>query len=164
MEICERLPSLIKLDDYNGEWEEYENALYNVFKSLFIDNKQYFQGKPIGIFTEAMYHGKEKTFWHIISEGDSEYNRTPDMRRCERIVWVNSFINLLICGDCGDIYRWKYRHSNRKYRYKLWCKKTNFIVILEERSNCFMLITAYIVKYGHTISKLEKEYTKAEKI
>lgn len=164
MDTCDRLPSLIKFEDYNGEWEAYENALYDVFKTTFIDNTQYFRSKPIGIFTETMYHGKEKTFWHVISEGDDEYNRTPNIRRCERIVWIDTIIKLLTCKSCSSIYKWRYKHSNRKYRYKLWCKETNFIVILEERAKCFMLITAYVVTYNHAITKLEKEYNKAERI
>ncbi|WP_027640094.1 hypothetical protein [Clostridium cadaveris] len=164
MNNCEKLPELIELDDYSGVWEEYENELYNIFKSSFIDTKQYFQGKPIGIFTEAMYHGKEKTFWHIISEGNNEYDRNPELRRCERIAWIKPLIELLICDKCTSIYKWKNKHRNKKYRYKLWCKKTNFIVILEERNKCFMLITAYIVKYKHSIEKLEKEYSISEKL
>lgn len=100
MDVCAKLPSLIKFDDYDGNWEEYENALYSIFRSTFIENKQYFQGKPVGIFTDKMYHGKEKTFWHVISEGKNEFNRIPEMRRCERITWIESFINLLTCNEC----------------------------------------------------------------
>lgn len=164
MSTCNNLPELIELNEYNGDWPEYENALYNIFREAFIDNTQIFMGKPVGIFTDKMYNNKEKTFWHVISEGPSEFERNPDMRRCERITWIEKIINLLICKDCDNIYKWKYKQSNGKYRYKIWCRQTEFIVILEERKNAFMLITAYIVKYNHAKQKLEKEYNKAIKI
>ena len=164
MDTCDNLPELIKLNQYNGDWKEYEEKLYSVFKEAFIDNTQYFLGKPIGIFTDKMYNNKEKTFWHVISEGPSEFERNPELRRCERVGWINTIVNLIYCNNCEEIYKWKYRHSNKKFRYKIWCRKTNFIVILEERKNTFMLMTAYIVKYNHTKEKLEREYTKAVKI
>lgn len=34
-----------------------------------------------------MADGKEATFWHMIQEGRIEEDRTPDIRRCERIRW-----------------------------------------------------------------------------
>ncbi|EHN13258.1 hypothetical protein [Clostridium sporogenes] len=164
MDKCSKLPDIIRFDDYDGQWELYEEELYKVFKNAFIESEKKFIGKSIGIFTNKMYNDKEKTFWHVISEGPNEFERIPDIRRCERICWIDKMISTSICHGCDEIYMWKHKHKNKKYRYKLWCRKTDFIVILEERGDKFMLITAYIVKYNHTKIKLEKEYDKSTKI
>ena len=37
--------------------------------------------------------GKEATFWHMISSGESESERIPDLHRCERIRWPYVIIN-----------------------------------------------------------------------
>lgn len=161
---CDKLPELIELQDHGGNWSEYEEILYKEFRASFIDNKQSFMGKTVGIFTDKMYNNKEKTFWHVISEGPNEFDRTPDIRRCERINWIEKIINLIICNECPSIYKWKSKHRNKKFRYKLWCRKTDFIIILEERGDKFMLITAYTVNYGHAKRKLEKEYNESIKI
>lgn len=164
MDICEKLPNIVTLEDCEGAWDNYENALYCIFKNDFIINIPDFRDKPIGIFTNKMYNDKEKTFWHIISEGPDEFNRTPDMRRCERIRWPKKFIICDDCTNCNEIRIWKALHKNNKYRYKIWCDKTDYIVILEERQDAFMLITAYLVTYPHARRKLTKEYEKSEKI
>jgi hypothetical protein len=162
--ICDVLPEIVTLEQSGGSWCNYEDKLYEIFKNEFIINIPTFMNKPIGIFTSKMYNNKEKTFWHIISEGKDEFNRNPDMRRCERIKWVREFIDTSKCINCGEIKIWKAIHKNKKMRYKIWCEKTDFIVILEERANVFMLITAYLVTYSHVRKKLKKEYENSEKI
>ncbi|MNH30689.1 hypothetical protein D3C79_909980 [compost metagenome] len=43
--------------------------------------------KRLGLKRHPVIQGKEATFWHMISEGNDEAERLPDLRRCERIRW-----------------------------------------------------------------------------
>ncbi|WP_138206361.1 hypothetical protein [Haloimpatiens lingqiaonensis] len=104
MDNCEKLPNIIKLDDYDGQWDLYEEELYKIFRRDFIESEKSFMGKNIGIFTNKMYNNKEKTFWHVISEGPDEFNRIPDIRRCERIGWIDKIISMFTCHSCEEIY------------------------------------------------------------
>ena len=38
-------------------------------------------------------HEKPFTYWHLISEGEVEWDRKPDIRRCERIAWARDILN-----------------------------------------------------------------------
>ncbi len=81
------LSSLVLFSDYEGDWNRYLDALYMWFRQDFIDSKPVFQGQRLGLKRYPLSHGKEATFWHIISEGKNEDDRLPDFRRCERIRW-----------------------------------------------------------------------------
>jgi hypothetical protein len=81
------LPTLVVFNSYNGDWDLYEAALYAVFMTDFVHSKPTFRGKRLGLKRHPVSQGKEATFWHLISEGANEADRTPDMRRCERIGW-----------------------------------------------------------------------------
>src|SRR4030066_170192 len=77
---------------------DYRLFIRDIFEA--IENIEYFIGnmdfdefyadakKNRGIVEK----GKEATFWHLISEGKSEKDRLPDLRRCERIRWPRPII------------------------------------------------------------------------
>ena len=83
-ELPDWLPELILFENYNGDWQRYEDAVYSRFYSDFIASRPTFQGLPVRI-TRNLVKGKERGFWHLIQEGRVEEQRTPDLRRCERI-------------------------------------------------------------------------------
>jgi hypothetical protein len=76
------LPPLVLFEDYQGNWDAYLEAIYGWFKQDFVDNKPVFQGQRIGLKRLPLSFGKEATFWHMNSEGDTEEDRIPDFRRC----------------------------------------------------------------------------------
>lgn len=81
---CKTIPNLIELDSYDGDYEQYENAVYKI---TFENNQFYFKGKRIAHKKHPLYKDKSGTFWHIISNGPQEETRLPDLRRYERIQW-----------------------------------------------------------------------------
>src|ERR1700734_3268653 len=91
-DITACLPSLILLEDYKGIWDLYINVVYKQFHKDFVESKPYFQRRPIFVRYHPSYDGKGVTFWHLVSEGDQESERIPDLRRCERICWPRSII------------------------------------------------------------------------
>jgi hypothetical protein len=101
-----------------------------------------------------MTHGKEATFWHIISEGQDEENRIPDFRRCERIRWPKPIIE---CEADPAIKFWRNRRG-REERVCLWLVQENYLVILADRGDYILPWTAYLVEQPHRQRKLQKEY------
>ena len=59
------LPPLVLLQEYNGDWNQYIEAVYDYFKVDFIDSKPQFHGITIRLKRYPLLDGKEATFWHI---------------------------------------------------------------------------------------------------
>lgn len=147
------LPTLVKLDDHDGEWCRYEDAVYAVFRRDFIESRVVFRSDSVRIGAQRIDE-KERTFWHVTSEGNVESNRTPDLRRCERIGWVRAIID----HECDPaVLSWP-EVRGRNFRHVLWLKDRLFAVILEKRPGCWWLWTAYPTDRRHTREKLMRDY------
>jgi hypothetical protein len=98
--------------------------------------------------------GKEDTFWHLISEGNDEASRTPDLQRCERIRWPRSFVD----NETDPVIRIWENSRNNESRVLLYLEQESYLVVLIDRGNKFILLTAYIVTRSHQREKLLREY------
>ncbi|NTV05716.1 MAG: hypothetical protein HGA59_04305 [Chlorobiaceae bacterium] len=148
------LPPLVLLKDFDGDWNRYLDALYAWFKQDFIDSKPVFQGVKLGLKRHPMTHGKEATFWHMISEGKNEDDRLPDFRRCERIRWPKPVIEHHF-DPAVKIWR---NQRGREERICLWLLSGNYLVVLADRGDYILPWTAYLVEKPHQQRKLQKEY------
>jgi len=151
------LPKLMLLEDYGGDWQRYEDAVFSQFYSDFVASRPTFRGLPVDI-TKNLVKGKERTFWHCIQQGPVEEERTPDLRRCERIAWIRAVIDH---WDDPLIYNWS-KHMGRKQRHLLWLSD-EFLVVLEKRPDRWLLWTAYYTEWEHTKRRLQKEYKQTQK-
>src|SRR5690625_5054274 len=86
------LPPMICLSNHQGNWNNYFQVIYEIFHRDFVTSKPTFRGVRLGLKRHPEYDGKPATFWHMISEGSVEAERTPDLRRCERIAWPRPVI------------------------------------------------------------------------
>lgn len=154
------LPPLVYLQDYGGQWEQYIEAVYGYFKSDFIDSRPQFGDKPVELKRYPLLEGKEATFWHITSEGKEETQRVPDLRRCEMIRWPRPIIEHY---DDKAIKCWPNRRSGDK-RITLWLYDQDYVVVLAQRKNYFLLWTAYYVRYPRTRRTLLAEYEEYQNI
>lgn len=153
------LPKLEQMTDYGGDWRRYLCALYGIFCSDFIRSKPRFRGVPLALKRHPIIADKEATFWHIISEGNIEEERLPNMRRCERIRWPRPAIE-----NCDDdvVKVWtELRGSER--RTHIWLEPESYLVVLNERKGYTLLWTAYIVEREHERQKLNRRYEKYQK-
>ncbi|PKN68491.1 MAG: hypothetical protein CVU54_14330 [Deltaproteobacteria bacterium HGW-Deltaproteobacteria-12] len=148
------LPPLVFFNDYQGNWDDYLDAIYTYFKKDFVDSKPVFQGRRLGLKRLPLTLGKEATFWHMISEGREEENRIPDLRRCERIRWPKPIIEH--DGDSAVKF-WRNRRESEE-RICLWFQEENYLVILADRGDYILPWTAYLVEKPHRQRKLQKEY------
>lgn len=153
------LPPLVLLADYGGDWEAYQENLYIFFKEDFINSKPLFRGTKLSLKRHPLFQDKEATFWHITSEGITESERTPDLRRCERIRWLRSIIEN---ADDPTIKLWENQRKGET-RICLWLEEQEYIVILAKRKDYILLWTAYLVTRTHQKQKLQREYEAYEK-
>lgn len=158
------LPELELNSNYNGKWIDYENILYEIFKSDFIESNPLFDNKKVVIRREPYINGKEEAFYHITCQDYChDNNREPDLRRCERIRWVRSFIENYsrcdpsLCMNCTGIKIWSEPYGKHSRVYLL-LEEQKYIVIVENRMNYNLLITAFYIGQEHYMRKLLKRY------
>lgn len=148
------LPPLVLFNEYNGDWDRYVKAIYSYFEQDFVDDTPYYQNFKIVLKRHPYYQGKEATFWHLISEGQSEDERLPDLRRCERIRWPRPIIE----HDNDRVVKvWKNKRGSQT-RICLWFEDQEYLVVLAERKRYVILWTAYPVTRSHRKRKLRQEY------
>jgi hypothetical protein len=148
------LPPLVLLEDYEGEWNRYVEKVYEYFKQDFVDHKPIFRGRRLNLKRHPVSHGKEATFWHLTSEGKDEANRTPDLRRCERIRWPRPIIEL---ADAKGVKVWASIRNNER-RIHLWLESEDYLVVLADRGDYLLPWTAFLITRDHTRRKLQKDY------
>jgi hypothetical protein len=157
------LPDLFTLEHCSGrdtaeKWKSYIESLYKIFKTTLVDSGLTFNGLPIKCRWHDPYDGKHASFWHLVSEGEEEANRTPDPRRCERLSWIAWVIRR--AADVTLVRSWmdeRSTNSGRKSRITLWLYGSDYVVILEPRETYCLLVTAYCTSPRRR-EKLEKRW------
>ena len=163
---CKWLPKIIELSDYEGNWNNYNEKLYEIFLNDFIKTKPKFKGKNIQTRKQPQLGNYEHGFIHLttIANPDSTNinDRLPDLRRCERIEWNRKIIENYLCNDsscdCRKIYYYEQNYKST-VRINLIFADVRYKVILERRNNYYLLITGYYMEYDYTI---DKEIERAE--
>jgi len=150
----EWLPSLICLSDFGGSWEQYVDFLYRHFERDFINTHPCLRGVRVSFRRHPMDQGKVATFWHLISEGQQESQRLPDLRRCERIRWPRAIIEH---AEDPSIKVWENERSGDE-RICLWLEGREYLVVLSKGNGYRLLLTAYVTEWQHTKRKLQREY------
>ena len=151
------LPDL--LDKNNRNWKEYLEDVYQVYQDTITRVGLIFDGAPVKTRWFPCDDGKGATFWHMITEGEIECERTPDERRCERIRWVAWMITN--AKTDAELCWWENTRRGNTH-IVIWAKDHNFAVILAKRKGCYMLMSAYWVKEYRRID-FEREYAEYKK-
>jgi hypothetical protein len=150
------------LEPMFNPWDEYENYLYQIFLDTVVNAKLTFRGLPVKSQYRPETRGKGFSFWHLISEGETEEDRTPDFRRCERIRWLATFIQEAETTD--SLYWWENKRGKDTH-VVIWHEAEEFAVVLAKRKDYYLIKTAYIVKSGRrkTFKKEHEEFWQAQK-
>jgi len=158
MEIEEiELPELLLLESYNGNYTDYIDAIYQVFSADFIVNKTSFRGEVLKLKFHPIYQERAYTFYHMTHEGEEEQNRTPDLRRCERMPWARPTIEKV--DEC-QLKIWP-QVRNGANRICIWLElidEPDYFVVIDVRENYKLLWTAFVAQYPHEKRKKLKEY------
>ena len=157
------LPKLISLDDYKGNFSLYNEAVYTVFKNDFVKDRPVFQNRKLALKAHPLIDGKECTYYHFTHSGNVETERTPDLRRMERIGFPKPMINF---SDDSNLKVWQNRRGTRE-RILILHETERYLVVLEDRKNYILPWTAYLIEDDSRLRKLLVEfqdYTKKARI
>lgn len=82
-----------------------------------------------------------------------EAERKPDLRRCERLRWIGWVIeNALVHPEINE---WQNRRRT-EINTLLWYRE-EYLVVLAQRQEYWLLKTAYCTDRSHRINKLRRE-------
>ena len=153
------LPPLVLFNDFRGNWDIYLEALYQFFYDDFIESSPQFEGVRVGLKRYPVTDGKESAFWHLISGGENEPDRLPDLRKCEHIRWPRPIIEH---SFESVIKIWENERKGEK-SICIWLESRDFLVVLRKRNGYLLFWTAYPIEQDHRKNKLKKEYLEYNK-
>jgi len=148
------LPDLIFMEDYGGNFELYDDAVYTVFVNDFIKTRPEFRGKKLGLKKHPLIDGKEYTYYHFTHSGNIEKERIPDFRRMERIGYPKPIIDF---SDNKKIKVWRNKRGTSE-RILLLHEEEKYLVILDDRKDYILPWTAYTIENNSRLRKLLAEY------
>lgn len=155
------LPELLSLEDFGGSWGDYVEALHRRFVADFVSDKPGWSGKEVKLKRHPEYEGKSATFWHMTSEGKTEADRTPEMRRCERIAWPRPMMDEFDDSEPGTTacrIRWWTELRGKELRYHLAPSDFSYVVVVADRGSFVLPWTAYYVEHTWRRRKLERKW------
>lgn len=154
-----KLPKIIELNEFGGNYRLYIDAVYEVFFEDFINHEAFFGSKKLMLKSNPRFQNRAYTFYHMTHKGENEDERTPDLRRCERIGWAKP------CIENVDLWSLKFWRQSRKRSENRVCilldveDDHDYFVVLEVRETYVFLWTAFVSIHPHETRKKLKEYT-----
>lgn len=148
------LPALISLDEFEGDFHSYEEAVYLIFNQDFILSKPSYKGVELALKIYPITNGKEGTYYHITHTGSDEQNREPDLRRMERIGYPRPIIDN---SESSNLKSWRNKRGNKE-RILILHESEQYLVVLEDRGEYILFWTAYYIEYKNKIRRLIKEH------
>lgn len=132
--------SLPELFPFHGDWDRYEDELYEIYLETVVRSGLTFGGLPVRSKYRPPTKNKGYGFWHLISEGEREEERTPDIRRCERIRWVSWLVRNALSDP--DITWWENDRWGNTH-IVIWHENENFAVVLAKRSGYVLWVFSF---------------------
>lgn len=156
------------------DWTSYEDRLYGLFEEDFVRSSPMYGGKRVFVRKDPRFDGREEAFWHLTCRDYSHKDgrpesRDPDLERCRRIRWPRAVIerHMTCSGDVGNAWGchgvlvWRGSHRTGKgrprERVKLFLADESYLVVLESRSDYYLLITAYHVEEEYSLRSIRRE-------
>ncbi len=146
-------PDLIPFKAFDGDWAAYETELHRIFIAEIARGGLIFRGERVNCRRLPEAAGRWASFWHLVQEGRVEDDRTPDLRRCERIRWVRWVIEN--AAKHAEIDMWQNTRGT-EVNTLLWYRE-EYLVVLGQRQGYLLLRTAYCTDRSRRIAQLRKE-------
>lgn len=147
------LPPPLEVPSYSPDILE---ELYTKFRRDFVWSQPRLNNNVVRLVDPYLIRGKERTFWHIISSGDSEQTREISLDRCRFISWMRPIIEN---SESSDVLHWDIL-EDRKLKTKLFLYPGDYLIVLKKLPTCFKLITAFPVVYRSSREKILRQYEK----
>ncbi|HVE44101.1 MAG TPA: oxidoreductase [Gammaproteobacteria bacterium] len=138
--VEEALPKLITLSEYGGDPLPYIEAIYQSYLNNVVNAELHYNKLPVKFQFRPLREGKGFAFWHTISEGEKEEDRTIDLRRCERIRWIAWVIKN--ASISAKITIWENKRGENEHTV-LFFEAESYVVILAKRNGYYLFRTAY---------------------
>lgn len=153
----DRMPAKIVYAHYGNNYNEFIDAVYDVFDNDFIKQKTSFGSHVLKLKFQPILNERAYTFYHMTHKGPDEQNRTPDIKRSEFMSWAKP------TSERTSLYNLKFWEQERKgnKRICIWVEVDDdydYFVVLDIRKTFLLLWTAFIGEYKHEINKKKKEY------
>lgn len=139
----EWLPDLICCD---GQWADTLARVYEVFTNDFLYGPCTCLGIQVRLREAPTIGGKDRTFWHLISEGEDsgeEADRIADFKRCARMGWVRAILDN---SADGRLNKWEQLREGKRNQL-IALPDFSYVVVLGRRSGrngvYFVLLTAF---------------------
>lgn len=169
LNIIKKYPELLELA-YLSE-REREHDLHAIFKRDIEDNCQFsFRGWRIYPIKTDGEIGMARLFKHLTCEeimvenedGTTYPKRVFEMARSQRLHWINHHVRELT-PDNLDVFTIEERDGKKRKVKKtyIYDKVEKYVIVLEQqRSNGFYLLTAYHLNKEYGLKALEKKMKK----
>lgn len=170
--IC--LPDTVQCEDYNDADSYFDQLYTNIFLTDFIASKPSFKNKPVYIRKEPKYESWEHGFLHMTHRNWGHRkthvnDRQPDFRRSERLTWVKYIINNFACSsirNCNQLLYWEELFGGYIRPHLMMYDDeygSAFLVVLEKRTNYYLIITSFYLEKSWEIKKRENKYNTYKK-
>ena len=90
----------------------------------------------------------------MISTGDVEEEREPDLRRCERIRWPKPIIE----NDSDPELKVWAEPRGKLQRIHIWFEAEGYLVVLDDRGEYILPWTAFFIEHEHERRKYNKRW------
>ena len=138
---------------FHGDWTLYEEELHKIFLEEIARGGLLFRDRPVSCRRIPETAGRWAAFWHLVQEGRSENERYPDIRRCERLRWIKWVIEN--ATEDSRIDEWQNMRGSARNTL-LWYSE-EYLVVLAERSDYWLLKSAYHTQRRQRIKQLQRE-------
>lgn len=165
------LPAMASVNPWT---EATYDMLYGIFCRDIRDASLKYAGLDVWIFRD-MEDGKEAIFWHLTSrkkmaekiprrkrkflpaeQEDTEQERLPDPRRCERLPWVRPLIEH---PAEPEVLAWDYKEGDETIKTYIWMQDYDFVVIMKKLPDGKRrLITSFYVDSEYKRDDFTKKY------
>ena len=151
--------------DPNLETEsQYLDTLYDCFREMLINDPLHWltTGKTISFRREQEIDERHASFWHAVSGGSgNERDRILDHNRCLRIRWIRYLLDAFNDSYPSEENFCWWKSPDPRWRNKRFLISTvdfDYVVIIEERRNYVLFITAYYVEEPRRRQKFQDQH------
>jgi len=152
------LPAPFRLAGFEGSLSEYLQRLEWQYRAIVHDADIRLWGKPIVARGEVCTDGRDKAFWHAITDATGKHARRGQRQlglgRAARLGQAWHLLELLAAGDMRAV--WWREYGSIGARVHVTPVDFRFVVVLQESRRHFSLVTVYPIgkrKRGQAMSR-----------
>ena len=138
--------------DYDKDTKTLIDESYDIFCEILGKDDLTFRNKKVFFKTEMdLHNNKELGYEHIVSMKNMGM-RLYEKNRMIYLPIIEKIFKNCCNNQCNNIKIYK-----DKKDICIWCKKLDYLIVITERKNGYLLQTAYPIVYDHKRKEVEKK-------